>query len=443
MRLSLSLLASLFAACSFAPRSVTTSPDWQVSPLWNGVDLAGWHGQRHFDPYKIDAMSEAERQKLRAEDDATLTHWKCEKGELVNDGEGAYLTTDRDYGDVDFRFDYKTVAKADSGIYLRGTPQVQIWDTTAAGGKHNLGADKGSGGLWNNDSKGAWNGAPNARMPLVLADQPFGEWNSVRILQVGERTSVWLNGKLVVDWAVMENFWNRKIPLRARGPIQLQTHGGEIRFRNLMLHELTHAESDAVLMERSGDGYETLFSGTSSDALLTNFEGAKDNYEVRDGAIRCKEGKGGTLYTKQSYGDFKARLQFRLPPGGNNGLAIRYSGEGDAAYDAIEIQVLDDTAEKYAKLQPWQFHGSLYGLVAAHRGHLRPVGEWNYEEVEVRGSRIRVTLNGTTIVDADVAAIEKPLSGKEHKGRLRTEGRFGFCGHNDPVEFREIAIQRL
>jgi len=105
--------------------------------------------------------------------------------------------------------------------------------------------------------------------------------------------------------------------------------------------------------------------------------------------------------------------------------------------------VLDDTAEKYAKLQPWQFHGSLYGLVAAHRGHLRPVGEWNYEEVEVRGSRIRVTLNGTTIVDADVAAIEKPLSGKEHKGRLRTEGRFGFCGHNDPVEFREIAIQRL
>ena len=210
-----------------------------------------------------------------------------------------------------------------------------------------------------------------------------------------------------------------------------------------MLHELTHAESDAVLMERSGDGYETLFSGTSSDALLTNFEGAKDNYEVRDGAIRCKEGKGGTLYTKQSYGDFKARLQFRLPPGGNNGLAIRYSGEGDAAYDAIEIQVLDDTAEKYAKLQPWQFHGSLYGLVAAHRGHLRPVGEWNYEEVEVRGSRIRVTLNGTTIVDADVAAIEKPVSGKEHKGRLRTEGRFGFCGHNDPVEFREIAIQRL
>jgi len=430
---------ALLCACSLVPPSPTLSPSWQQQPLWNGVDLSGWHGQRHFDPYKIDAMSAQEKQKLRAEDDATLTHWKCENGELVNDGEGAYLTTDRDYGDVDLRLDYKTVAKADSGIYLRGTPQVQIWDTTEAGGKHNLGADKGSGGLWNNDAKGSWSGAQNARMPLVLADKPFGEWNSVRILQVGERTSVWLNGALVVDWAVMENFWNRKIPLRSKGPIQLQTHGGEIRFRNVTVHELTASESDAVLREHSGDGYESLFDGSS----LSAFEGSLDSYEVVDGALRCKQGKGGTLFTKQSYGDFHARLQFRLPPGGNNGLAIRYPGKGDAAYDAIEAQVLDDSAEKYAKLQPWQFHGSLYGLVAAHRGHLRPVGEWNYEEVEVRGSRIRVTLNGTTIVDADVAKIEKTLSGKEHAGRLRTEGRFGFCGHNDPVEFRAVSIRRL
>lgn len=439
MRLSLACLSLLLAACALGPRSTTNSPPWQQQPIWNGVDLAGWHGQRHFDPYKLDAMSHDERQKLRAEDDATLTHWKCENGELVNDGEGAYLTTDRDYGDVDLRLEYKTVAKADSGIYLRGTPQVQIWDTTAAGGKHNLGADKGSGGLWNNDAKGAWNGAQNARMPLVLADKPFGEWNTVRILQVGERVSVWLNGALVVDWAVMENFWNRKIPLRSKGPIQLQTHGGEIRFRNVTVHELSAPESDAVLRERSGDGFESLFDGAS----LAAFEGSLDSYEVVDGAIRCKQGKGGTLFTKQSYGDFHARLQFRLPPAGNNGLAIRYPGQGDAAYDAIEIQVLDDTAEKYAKLQPWQYHGSLYGLVAAHRGHLRPVGEWNYEEVEVRGSRIRVTLNGTTIVDADVAKIEKPLSGKEHAGRQRTEGRFGFAGHNDPVEFRDVSIRRL
>ncbi len=439
MRFFPASLLLLLGACAFGPRSPITSPPWQCQPIWNGVDLAGWHGQRHFDPYQLDTMSMEERQKLRAADDATLTHWQCVNGELVNDGEGAYLTTDRHYGDVDLRLEYKTVAKADSGIYLRGTPQVQIWDTTEAGGKHNLGADKGSGGLWNNDAKGAWNGAQNARMPLVLADQPFGEWNTLRILQVGERVLVWLNGARVVDWVVMENFWNRKLPLRAHGPIQLQTHGGEIRFRNVTAHELTASESHAVLRERSGEGFETLFDGSS----LAAFEGALDNYDITDGAIRCKEGKGGTLYTKQVYGDFHARLQFRLPPSGNNGLAIRYPGKGDAAFDAIEIQVLDDTSAQYATLQPWQYHGSLYGLVAAHRGHLRPVGEWNYEEVEVRGSRIRVTLNGTTILDADVSKLEQPLSGKEHAGRNRTEGRFGFCGHNDPVEFRDVAIRRL
>lgn len=434
-------LLLLLVPCLFSCASFGQGPERQ--PLWNGQDLSGWHGQRHFDPDKLAALPEPERKKMQDEDAASLRHWRCEQGELVNDGEGAYLTTDRDYGDIDLVLDYKTVAKADSGIYLRGTPQVQIWDFTEAGGKWNLGADKGSGGLWNNDAKGAWNGAANPRMPLVLADRPFGEWNSLRILQVGERTSVWLNGKLVVDWAVMENFWDRKRPLRARGPIQLQTHGGEIRFRNLAVRELSADEANAELRARSGDGFAPIFEQGSADEFAANFEGARDSYEVVDGAIRCKQGQGGTVYTKESFGDFHARLQFRLPPGGNNGLAIRYPGAGDAAYDAIEVQVLDDTAAKYATLQPWQYHGSLYGLVPAHRGFLRPVGEWNYEEVEVRGSRLRVTLNGTTIVDADVAAIDTPMSGKDHKGRLRTQGRFGFCGHSDPVEFRDVAIRRL
>ena len=121
-------------------------------------------------------------------------HWSVKDGDLVNDGHGAYLTTDKDYGDIELLIDYKTVAKADSGIYLRANPQVQIWDYTKEGGKQDLGADKGSGGLWNNSP-----GAPG-KDPLVLADKPFGEWNSLRIIQmVGERTTVYLNGKLVVD----------------------------------------------------------------------------------------------------------------------------------------------------------------------------------------------------------------------------------------------------
>jgi len=136
------------------------------------------------------------------------------------------------------------VAKADSGIYLRGVPQVQIWDTTKEGGKWNLGADKGSGGLWNNPKGGA------GKDPKVLADKPLGQWNSFRIIMVGNLVTITLNDKLVVDKAPLNNFWDRKTPIEKRkplikeGPIQLQTHGGEIRWRNVYLKELSAPTSD-------------------------------------------------------------------------------------------------------------------------------------------------------------------------------------------------------
>src|SRR5439155_17220578 len=147
-------------------------------------------------------------------------------------------------GDIELLIDYKTVPKADSGIYLRATPQVQIWDTTKEGGKWNLGADKGSGGLYNNRK-----GSPG-RDPLVHADRPFGEWNSFRILQVGERTTVYLNGKLVVDFARLENYWGKQAkldplpPLPKTGRILLQTHGGEIRWRNIFVREIPAKEAN-------------------------------------------------------------------------------------------------------------------------------------------------------------------------------------------------------
>lgn len=127
-------------------------------------------------------------------------HWIVENGELANDGKGACATTDKEYGDIELLIDYKTVAKADSGVYLRGTPRVQIWDTTKEDGKWNLVAEKGSGGLWNN-SPGI-----SGKAPLVLADKSLGEWNHLRIIQVGARTTVYLNEKLMVDNATMENY---------------------------------------------------------------------------------------------------------------------------------------------------------------------------------------------------------------------------------------------
>src|SRR5262249_10261425 len=179
---------------------------------FNGKDLTGWHGMPHFDPYKLAAMPEADRKaQIDKWTEDAKKHWTVDKGELVNDGNGAYLTTDQELGDIELLIDYKTVPKADSGIYLRATPQVQIWDYTKEGGKWNLGADKGSGGLWNNKA-----GSPG-KDPLVLADKPFGEWNSFRIMMVGERVTAYLNGKLVVDNARLENFWNRSAaqPLEA------------------------------------------------------------------------------------------------------------------------------------------------------------------------------------------------------------------------------------
>src|SRR5262245_60206449 len=148
-------------------------------------------------------MSEEERsKKLQTWNDEVNQHWSVENGELVNDGHGAYLTTDKDYGDVELLVDYKTVPKGDSGVYLRGTPQVQIWDSTDPS-KFRMGADKGSGGLWNN-SPGAL-----GKDPLVKADKPFGEWNHFRIIQVGARTTVYLNDQLVVDHAIMENYFDK------------------------------------------------------------------------------------------------------------------------------------------------------------------------------------------------------------------------------------------
>lgn len=402
--------------------------------VFNGKDLTGWYGLSHFDPRKLAEMTPEERAAKKTADLEDLkAHWTVENGELVNDGHGVYATTEDSFRDYEFWIDYKTVPKADSGIYLKGSPQVQIWDWTEES-KFNLGADKGSGGLWNNNP-----GNPG-KDPLVLADKPFGEWNKFRILQVGGRTTVYLNDKLVVDHAVMDNYWDRSQPLFAAGPVQLQTHGGEIRWKNIFVREIPAEEANKILASKGNEGFKPLFDGKSLDG----WKGAVESYEVADGAIRCKPGKGGVLHTPDEYSDFVARVEFRLPPGGNNGLAIRYPGEGDTAYVGMcELQVLDNDAEKYAKLDPRQFHGSAYGMVAAARGFQRPIGEWNFQEVTVNGSTVKVELNGSVILDADLSKVTEFMADRPHPGKDRTSGYFGFAGHSDPVEFRNVSIKPL
>jgi hypothetical protein len=167
---------------------------------------------------------------------------------------------------------------------------------------------------------------------------------------------------------------------------------------------------------------------------------------VVDGAVMCKAGKGGTIYTEKEYGDFVVRLEYKLPPGGNNGLAIRYPGKGDTAYEGMcELQVLDDNYEKVtsSKIDPRQAHGSAYGMAAAARGFQRPPGEWNYEEVTVKGSKIRVELNGFVVLDTDLSQIKEYLANSPHPGKERSRGHFGFAGHNDPVMFRNVRLREL
>src|SRR5204862_6531345 len=149
------------------------------------------------------------------------------------------------------------------------------------------------------------------------------------------------------------------------------------------------------------------------------------------------------IYTKEEFADFTARLEYKLPPGGNNGLAIRSpGGKAHVATQAMcELQILDDTAPQYAKLDPRQYNGSAYGMVPAHRGYLRPVGEWNFEEVTVKGPTLKVELNGTVILDIDLSKVTKYMANSPHPGKERTSGHFGFAGHNDPVAFRNIQIK--
>ena len=402
--------------------------------LFNGKDLSGWHG---YNPHSVTKLTgekkDAMLKKMREE---FPQHWSVKDGEIFNPGTGPYATTDKDYGDFELVLEYNMAPKGDSGVYLRGVPQVQIWDPTDEK-VFKLGANLGSGALWNNSP-----GKPG-KDPLVLADKPAGEWNTLRILMVGARVSIWLNGKQTVDHAILENYYDRKTSVAAQGPISLQTHGAPIRWRNVAIREIAGDEANRILASHGKSGFKSIFNGKD----FTGWAGPVENYEIVDGAIACKKGKGGNPYYNQDLTDFANRLEFKLPSGGNNGLALRYPGTGNTAYVGMcELQVLDDNYDKVkGKIDPRQVHGSAYGMVGAQRGFQRPIGEWNFQEVTVVGSTIKVELNGFVILDADLSKVDMAtvMAKSPHPGKDRKNGYFGFAGHNDPAQFRNIEIKDL
>lgn len=409
----------------------TLSKDGDFDPLFNGNDLGGWKGLvgNPITRAKMDAATLAAEQ---AKADETMRKgWSVENGLLVFNGQGDNLCTEKKYRDFELYIDWKISKDGDAGIYLRGTPQVQIWDTT----RRDVGAEVGSGGLYNNQK--------NPSKPLVLADNAIGDWNQFRIIMEGDQVTVYLNGQLVVDKVPLENYWDRTLPLFREEQIELQAHGTYVAYRDIYLREINSPEPYVLTPAEKEAGFKVLFDGTS----LNEWTGNKSAYIIEDGnlAVYPKRGGNGNLYTKDQYSDFVYRFEFKLTPGANNGVGLRAPLEGDAAYEGMEVQILDNDADIYKNLQPYQYHGSVYGVITAKRGFLKPMGEWNEEEIELKGNKIKVTLNGTVITEGDLAEVSAngTLDHRDHPGLKRTTGHIGFLGHGDTLFFRNIRIKDL
>ncbi len=407
------------------------SPVHNFVALFNEKDLTGWKGLVA-DPVKRAKMSADTLAVAQAKADQEMrTGWEAKDGLLIFTGHGNNLCTVKQYGDFEMFVDWKITPAGDAGIYLRGSPQVQIWDTS----RREVGAQVGSGGLYNNQK--------NQAKPLKVADNPVNEWNNFHIIMKGDKVTVYLNGELVTDNITLENYWDRTKPIFTKEQIELQAHGTYVAYRNIYLRELSGSIPFVMNEEEKKSGFKTLFDGSNLD----QFTGNKIDYVVDNGDLLVNpvDGGHGNLYTSEQFSDFNFRFEFQLTPGANNGLGIRAPLEGDAAYVGMELQILDNTADIYKSLHPYQYHGSVYGIIPAKKGFLKPVGEWNYEEVIAKGNNIKVILNNEVILDGDIAAAVKngTPDGKEHPGLFNKTGHIGFLGHGSMLRFRNIRVKDL
>ncbi len=451
------------------------------APLLQGHSIEDWRGRPHLTPGVEATWSKEERAiKQKEWNKDRDSHWRMEGDEIVNDGGGVFLTTIQDYGDFSLSLEYKTVAGADSGIYLRGCPQVQIWDWTEAGGKWNLGADKGSGGLWNNQT--------HPRFPSQRMDKPFGEWNTLRIVMVGSYVSVWMNGVQVVHRAVLENYFDRSQPVPARGPVQLQTHGGEIRWRNISIAEFTPKESVAFLCDRAADAFSgttdwptkavnyeaRIFSRNKKNHVQLeevfahggktwhemggrriagpspSFSSEQSKVQVRDLGVHHWSDKSlvgwrkvgeatlefddGTvtgsgsfrqnsfLISEEAFGDFELNVEVKINPGGNSGIQIRSSVDEAARVSGYQIEI-DGSARAWSGgLYEERGRGWLCDLKENPAGRSAfHLGEWNHYRIRCEGNHIRAWVNGIPCADFQDSKTARGLIGFQvHNGGKTT-----------------------
>ncbi|MHC4324819.1 MAG: 3-keto-disaccharide hydrolase, partial [Planctomycetota bacterium] len=287
------LLSLAYSATSAGAEQALNKPPKGFVALFNGKGLAGFKGLLkgpYDNPARRAKLSPDKLKELQKEADENMrAHWKVADGALVFDGKGRSLCTAKDYGDFEMLVDWKILKDGDSGIYLRGSTQVQIWDTERPN------AEVGSGGLYNNQK--------HPSKPKKVADKPVGEWNTFRIFMIGQKVTVILNGQIVTDNVIMENYWDRSIPIFPTGQIELQNHGNTLYFRNVYIREIPREKGPKGLKKNEKKkGFVQLFNGTD----LTGWVGNTQGYAVKDGIMICDPSLGGSgnLYTENEYGDF-------------------------------------------------------------------------------------------------------------------------------------------
>ena len=365
--------------------------------LFDGKSLKGWRARPHLDPRKEAAFTDAERKEKQEEWTKILEqHWSVdrENGEIVSDGHGVFLTTEKEYGDFEFHVDWKMIQpNGDSGIYVRGCPQIQIWDPNNKDA-HKHGANKGSGALWNNgkDHPGKW--------PLVLADKPVGQWNTFRIRMIGSRVWVWFNDQLTVDAAVMDNFFDRSIPVFARGVIQLQTHGSETRFRNLRVREIGTEEANNIVTKIT-DTPPSLIGHWSFDENYLDRSPGKHHGKVVGEPVKFIDGKHGQAV---EFHGASAIHCGNVPLGETGQITVAFWAKPTRP-ERIFGGIVQKQNKKYSERSFWigaHLHGIMWAYFSPSTAKGRPLtapntikkGEWVHVAMTFDGQHQKTYING-------------------------------------------------
>lgn len=402
-------------------------PPTGFTALFSGADLAGWRGVVADPRTRAGMSAEALAAAQVRADELMRAHWRVDGGILHCDGGGDNICTVRDFENFELYVDWRVEPGSDSGIYLRGVPQVQIWDPQDEGERR-----VGSGGLFNNRQF--------SDEPLVSADRPVGEWNTFYIMMMGDRVSVKLNDKLVVDDVVLENYWERGAPLATRGPMALQGGGGAVSFRNMFVRELPRTPSPP---------WQVLFDGEGLDA----WDAPPRGWRIEDGELvpsrrRRNRETDNALWTKERYGDFLLELEFKLSPDSESGVFIRTGDRENRGSTGLEIQLADSHGVALPGLRDC---GAVYDIRPPRVSAVRPPEEWNQLMVVSQENLLSVVLNGERIIDLDLdqwmasGGDDADTSDTSRAGRP-APGREGFIGLEDggsPVSFRNMRIKRL